>query len=171
MKATNSRTCFVVFQVTPAGFPRLIRIVRSPGYGSPRSLSVVIESVIEHVLTRSRPSSGDDLLGFEIDADALLGDSDLLRNGEVKRTGDPRCMLSISAELAPEASTLRQVEDVLWTVWRDLQYDYFEATQLLLTQRAAELRFVTAIADNSFFVTGRIIVHGPHYERLARKQR
>ena len=129
----------------------------------------MIESVIQHVLSRTRPSSGDDLLGFTIDADYFFGECDLLAEATVAETREPSCMLELSAMLRPHVSALHQVRHALADIWQNLHYQHFEATAWTFDPRAVSLRFVTVVSGGQFCVTGRMRVGGPHYERLHRK--
>jgi hypothetical protein len=139
------------------------------GNTSGMGLSMLFDTTLERAVTTLPQSSGDDLLGFQIDADAALGEEDLLREATVRRTEDPRCRLVIEGVLSDQAGTLAQVEDALWRIWRSIAYEEFQATSLKRGPAAAELRFVTAATG--LCVTGVIRVHGPHFERLFRKRR
>jgi hypothetical protein len=131
----------------------------------------MFDAVIDQVLQAATVSSGDDLLGFQIDADVTMAEDELLEASSVTESGDPRCRLLMSATLSEQAGTLAQVQRVLQRIWNQTAYSHFSAASIDLGAEHAQLRFVTAAPGLKLCVTGRISISGPHYQRLFRKKR
>jgi hypothetical protein len=129
----------------------------------------MIESIIQRVMDSTRPSSGSDLLGFEMDSVAYFGGNKAFLNAKVSRTGDPSCLLEMHGEIRKHIKSLQQIRSVLNKIWFDLEYRHFQATSCVWYKEATVLRFVTVISDNAFYVTGKMIVGGGHYSQLVEK--
>jgi hypothetical protein len=127
--------------------------------------------ILEQAVSSLAQSTGDDLLGFQMDADAVLDGEEHLIDSSVTRTEDPRCRLVLEASLSPEAGSLQQLEDALWRIWRGLAYGELQATSLRRGSERTELRFLTAVPGSGLCVTGVLRIGGPHYQRLFRKER
>ena len=130
----------------------------------------MIEHIIRTVLAQTPPSSGDDLLGFQMDAEFEL-ENEVFSNSSVQRTGDPACLLHMEAELARDVGRVQQLHTAMWDLWRVLRYPAFEASHVSFGSDAAVLRFITAVPEARLCVTGRLVVGGEHYARLHRKGR
>lgn len=87
------------------------------------------------------------------------------------RTEDARCRLELEAILGPKVSSLQQLDDALWRVWRQLAYGEFQATSHRRGPMRSELRFITPVPGSRLCVTGVLRVGGSHYEQLFRKGR
>jgi hypothetical protein len=85
--------------------------------------------------------------------DGLLGDS-----VEVQRTEQPECLLRVVCRAAPGVSLDAAAEAVRGLWLTSLRYSHFEAHRLSSTEDSKLLEFVTQIAPNGFFVTGRVEV-------------
>jgi hypothetical protein len=129
----------------------------------------LFEAAVDYALAELAQSTDDNLLGFEVDAEAAIADEGLLLEGTVRRRDDPRRRLELVAALSEEAATLIQAEDAMWRVWRFLAYGSFQATTLVRAADAVTLSFLTSAPG--LCVTGDFRVGGPHYERLFRKNR
>jgi hypothetical protein len=129
----------------------------------------MIERVIDEVIRRLPPSDGDNLLGFQIDADHFLGECDALASVEVERSSDIRSLLNASAILADHVSSLHDISQALFAVWQSLYYPHFHASAIHWYREATILRFLTVISDDGYFVTGTVTVSGEQYPRLVEK--
>lgn len=129
----------------------------------------MIERTIQRVMESTAPSSGDDLLGFEIDADHFFGENEALVNATVSRTEDLSCMLELRGEVADHISSLQQLSGVLNEIWQSLAYSHYESSSCEWYQEAMVFRFVTVISGDDFYVSGRMIVGGENYSRLVNR--
>jgi hypothetical protein len=112
------------------------------------------------VMRSGPPSGGHDLVGMEMDFFILLGDLDELlgHSVEVQRTEQPECLLRALGRTAPGVSIKEAAEAVRGLWLTKLRYSHFEAHRLSSTENSALLEFVTQIAPDGFFVTGRVEV-------------
>ena len=127
----------------------------------------MIERVIAQVLASVPVSTGDDLSGFWHDADEFLGRQ--FCDAVVRSTNDPACLIDARATLDEEVTSLQDVGSRLKEIWDAIAYSAFEASSFSRYREASVFRFVTVITGDVFCVTGRIVVSGGPYERLADK--
>jgi hypothetical protein len=106
------------------------------------------------------PSSGDDLLGMEIDFDALLGELDELDADtvHVRRTEHAERLITATCSVAPGVSLTAAVAAVrdLWTT--RLRYQYIEANDVRVTDDSATLDFITQMGPGRLYVTGQVAI-------------
>ena len=126
----------------------------------------LIESLVDAVLRILPPSSGGDLLGFEMDTSLYFIQSPAFADTKVERTNDPRCLIQASATLADNVSSVQDIWRALRGVWQSMMYKHFAACSIASYREATRLRFVTVIGGNHFHVTGVALVHGPKYPDL-----
>ena len=123
-----------------------------------------VEDEITDCLSRTPASDGDNLLGFQLDIEmSLVNDRDLFVEPRVRRTGDPRCALVATCELADPATAAEVVIRRLKEMWLGhLTYEHFEAHSIETLPGRVSLRFVTTSGETSgdLCVTGEIIVSG-----------
>jgi hypothetical protein len=122
-----------------------------------------IEDEITNCLRRTPISDGDNLLGFEIDLLAIIENRNLFVAPSVRRTGDPRCILMATCELAEPPVPANIVLNTLKEMWLEhLAYRHAEAHSVEVSPEQISLRFVTTTGDTSgdICVTGKIIVSG-----------
>src|SRR5690349_1333223 len=101
----------------------------------------MISFIIKDKLSKHRVSSGDNLLGFEIDADHFLSESALLDSVIIKRSGDPRCALTVSCKSVHAAEA---VEAELESIWLNtLRYEHWEAHEVTRHQDSVSFAFIT----------------------------
>ena len=129
----------------------------------------MIELIIQCVMESTSPSSGDNLMGFEIDAEHYFGSNEALVNATVSRTEDLSCMLEMRGEIASHISSLQHIGGVLNEIWRNLAYAHCECSSCEWYKEAMVFRFVTVISGDAFYVTGRMIVGGENYSRLVER--
>jgi hypothetical protein len=129
----------------------------------------LFDEALEALRTNVAQSTGDNLLGFEMDLLAALAEEELLRDPVAERS-EADSTITARAELAPSAGSLQQVQELLFRVWQRTCYHGFQATSLELRADLAELRFMTG-ATPHLGVTGTVQVCGPHYQKLYRKNR
>jgi len=88
-------------------------------------------------------NSGDDLLGFQIDIDAYLEESDLFEWIDIKPTRDEDCMLAAKCSLK-EGISLSFARDKISDVWeRFLRYTEYENHSLEEIPNGFIFHFVT----------------------------
>ena len=88
-------------------------------------------------------NTGDNLLGFEIDMDAFLEDSDLFEWIDIKQTGNDDCMLYAKCKLKTGISIAQARKDVC-RIWEDnLRYTEFAEHLLEDTSNGFVFHFVT----------------------------
>ncbi len=88
-------------------------------------------------------NSGDDLLGFQIDMDVYLEESDLFEWIEVRPTGNAECMLKAKCSLK-EGVSLTQASEGVCNVWENfLRYSEFEAHTLEEMPNGFVFHFIT----------------------------
>jgi hypothetical protein len=114
---------------------------------------MIIEDVITKTLTWARPSDGDNLLGFEIDAEHAFEETGLFESVSVRTTNDPRRLLV----MREGGVTLEALAGALTEAWQQyLVYRGFEASAIELHRDRAVMRFVTATPDGDLCVTGEV---------------
>lgn len=112
------------------------------------------------IMKDGTPSSGDDLLGMEIDFDALLGELDELDADtvHVRRTEHAERLITATCSVAPGVSLTAAVAAVrdLWTT--RLRYQYIEANDVRVTDDSATLDFITQMGPGRLYVTGQVAI-------------
>ena len=126
----------------------------------------MIERVIKQVLAAAPLSTGDNLLGFEIDFAEFVGRR--FHDVSVRRTKDPAWVLDARAAPGKRISSLQDVSRRLQAVWAAIAYPEFEASSCVWYREATVFRFVTAVSSEGLCVTGRIVVSGGPYDRMVR---
>ena len=126
----------------------------------------MIESVIQNLMASHSPSSGQNLLGFEFDADHYFGSNEIFADAKVVPYDNPLCMFELRGQILEQISSIQHLHTKLDEVWQKLAYSHFQATSLKFFREATELRFVTLISNDSFYVTGKMIAGGGHYPQL-----
>jgi hypothetical protein len=129
----------------------------------------MIERIIQLVVESTSPGSGDNLTGFEIDAQHYFGSNGAFINATVSRTGDVFYMFELRGELASHISSFQQLGSVLNEVWQNLAYAHCECSSCEWYKDAMVFRFVTVISGDAFYVTGKMVVGGEHYSRLVER--
>ncbi|GHJ43805.1 hypothetical protein Cs7R123_11470 [Catellatospora sp. TT07R-123] len=108
------------------------------------------------LMAAGTPSDGDNLTGMSMDFDAYLFMSELFAHVEVRRTGDPDCLLVATCTAAPGA-TPTSVAEGLVDVWlRHLQYHHRSAHRLRQDAQKVYLDVVTLMSAGGIYVTGLI---------------
>jgi hypothetical protein len=77
----------------------------------------MFDAVIQTVLSQGQPSSGDNLLGFSIDADHYVAEGGALVNVDVRRSDRPDCLIDVRATVADHVQTLQDVALALRGAW------------------------------------------------------
>ena len=123
-----------------------------------------IEDRITECLRRTPASDGDNLLGFQLDLEkAFVSERDLFVEPQVRQTGDPRCALIGTCNIADPATAAEVVSKRLKELWLGhLTYEHSEAHSIETLPGRISLRFVTTSGETSddLCVTGKIIVSG-----------
>jgi hypothetical protein len=119
---------------------------------------VEFEAAKQRLMSNSYPSSGDDLLGMQVDFDMLLDRSEVLTDVQVHRGDDPTCLISGTCKAGAGVSP-SQVEAELRTLWVEhLRYRYSEAHIIRRTTGHVTLDAITRIAEDGFYVTATVTV-------------
>lgn len=127
---------------------------------------MLIENVIDFVLTKTSPRHDEQLRGFVADVDDYLSDHELFSDVEVDTRKDDRCVVEARTVIAESVLTLQDVSDKLAEVWEEINYNHFHAAACNWYHDRTELRFVTVPLSEQYCITGRIIVTAPHHDRL-----
>lgn len=114
------------------------------------------------------PSSGDNLLGMEIDIAHCLESSKTFNLVSLGRTNSSSCMFDIKLNISETVKEYHEIRSELRELWEFIKYLYYEASSLVINSKSAELHFITIIGKNQFYVTGKIVVEGINYELLAK---
>jgi hypothetical protein len=124
------------------------------------------ETFIKNLDKNIKPYSGDDLLGFRIDFDGYLTETEIIDDIQIEITGRPECMILVKCTLLDKDLPCRQVGDRIIECWKndlrisnhlykvDLQCSFDDQTFKSRLEKFA-LTFATW---NSIYLTGQIIV-------------
>lgn len=119
---------------------------------------VTFETVRREIMESGEPSSGNDLLGMQMDFDILLSGCPGLARVDVTMTGRPDALLEACC-VAHRDTSADAIEQQLVHTWlNDLRYSYREAHQVHRRNHTVQLDFVTQIGDRGLYVTGEITV-------------
>lgn len=103
------------------------------------------------------PSSGDNLLGMEMDFDYYLEDSELFENVEIKQNFNKEELLVVLCKSKNKLN--KQLCDDITKIWNDyLKYNYKDAYIIIFDNNKIEFSFITQMSNAGLFVTGKIIV-------------
>lgn len=127
----------------------------------------MIEETILQIVAKGRRSSGDDLLGFEVDTAYVFEMSGRFRTFSCARTDDPRSLLEIHAVANGDITSLQEVRNALLSVWTKIAYADYGAQGCRWYKDATVMRFVTCTDNLELCVTGTITATAPHYADLA----
>lgn len=121
------------------------------------------ERIVTDWLQSATPSSGDNLLGFDIDLFYALMKSMCFSHITTRRTGDPRAMIVATCRLKPKYRATITLPDALITLWEnDIGYRTAKAYDVQYDGKKLFFRFATRMgfAPTDLCVTGSIIVSG-----------
>jgi hypothetical protein len=127
----------------------------------------MIDIVIGHVASMTRPSSGDNLLGFKMDLEHAIFQSGLSETPKAMESGDDLSMLNVRMVLPASFRTLEQVSTAFNSLLMDVVYNTFHAAAFAYHRDAAMMRFITAVPEKGLRVTGTVLVTGPAYAEVA----
>ncbi len=120
----------------------------------------MLSNAIEKLLSSAKPSSGDNLLGFEMDIVAYLeGEPVHFENVRAERTGNIRKAIVATAEVRnakPDG-----VAAVLEHIWLSkLRYRHWEQHEIVIDAFSVRLSFATTTgrSKSDLFVTGEIAI-------------
>ena len=133
--------------------------VERPGRSSLRVSPEEFERAFEQTLDSVRPSSGDDLLGMQIDFDAYLEDSDLLIDVYVRSTNNPKELIQAHCKRANSSIRIEALEAEIERIWSEqLRYRHYERHTLSRGEDEVRLNGLTVIDKRVFFVSASIVV-------------
>lgn len=127
-----------------------------------------MDDVISRTIAWARPSDGDNLTGFIIDADHAFESTGMFDSVRIERTGDPRRLVVISLVARAAVPTLQDISGALRDAWSGLAYLGFQAVGIERFQDATVMTFVTATEDGGLCVTGEATATSPRYGQLVR---
>lgn len=104
------------------------------------------------------PSSGDNLVGMEMDVFILLGHLDAIEEGSVEARTQPHAERLIVASCSPAATaTIEEAVSAVEGLWNNqLRYSYDAAHAWTTDPAGPRLEFITQIAEGGFYVTGAV---------------
>lgn len=115
------------------------------------------------IMRDGTPSSGDDLLGMEIDFDVRLGDLPAVDSDSltVRTTGHAERLVDATCRAA-DGFTLDAAIEAISRVWLDdLRYPYLEAHYWSSEPALARMRFIAQMGPQRVYVTGDVAVTPP----------
>ncbi len=88
-------------------------------------------------------NTGDNLLGFEIDMEHYLDDSDLFKSVSINRPDSNECMLQAICKVKSniEIEDLKKQIEMIWLNY--LRYSEFEDHEIIADEKVIKLSFVT----------------------------
>jgi hypothetical protein len=110
---------------------------------------------------KAPPASSRHLSAFAIDVDYHLEQTGLFSRIAIKKTGLPKCALSIICSLADDSITQAEVAMALERVWKEVPLAYSDdenSYRITTLTGEVQMQFVTSTFEAS--VTGRIEVIG-----------
>ena len=88
-------------------------------------------------------NTGDNLLGFEIDMEHYLEDSDLFKSVSINRSTSSACMLQAICIIKPDID-IEFIKKRIENIWlNDLRYSQFEDHEVFVDEKSIKLNFVT----------------------------
>jgi hypothetical protein len=120
--------------------------------------TVDFRAAVLRVMQDGFPSSGDNLLGMEMDFDGYLAQVEEIDPDSitVRSTQNAECLIRASCRAAP-AADLTSAAEAVERAWMDvLRYSHLEAHDLRNDGESVLLEFVTQIRPSGFYVTGRV---------------
>ena len=117
---------------------------------------MILEEVIARTLLWARPSDGDNLTGFWMDADHAFESTEVFETVRIQRTEDPTRLLVVTLIAHENVATLHTIAAALREAWHRLVYLAFEASAIEFHGDHVRMRFVTATGDGSLCVTGEV---------------
>jgi hypothetical protein len=121
------------------------------------------ERIVTDWLQSATPSSGDNLLGFDLDLFYALMKSTYFSHITTRQTGDPRAMIVAICRLRPKCRATITLPDDLITLWEnDIGYRAAKAYDVQYDGKKLFFRFATRMgfAPTDLCVTGSIVVSG-----------
>jgi hypothetical protein len=124
------------------------------------------ETFIKNLSKEIKPYSGDDLLGFRIDFDGYLTETEIIDEIQIEITERPECMILVKCTLLDKNLSCRQVGDKIIDCWKndlritnhlykaDLQCSFDDQT----FKSRLEKFTLTFATWSSIYLTGQIIV-------------
>jgi hypothetical protein len=124
------------------------------------------ETFIKNLDKDIKPYSGDDLLGFRIDFDGYLTETEIIDDIQIEITERPECMILVKCTLLDKDLPCRQVGDRIIECWKndlrisnhlykaDLQCSFDDQT----FKSRLEKFTLTFATWSSIYLTGQIIV-------------
>jgi hypothetical protein len=111
------------------------------------------------VMSSSVPSSGENLLGMQIDFDAYLEEAAIFDGDfSVRSTEDASCLLRGEGRAKPGFPPDVVAAKLEWAWLEHLRYKFFESHTVRLSGSTVIVEFVTQISASGFYVRGKVEV-------------
>jgi hypothetical protein len=125
----------------------------------------MLEKIIESTISQFPPTSGDDLLGFEMDFVALF-DDEKFRTAEVSISKNSQSIINIEIEIKESVETIQELTEIIRDLYQKVEYNELSLHGVKWLNKSLEFRFLTMPAKYAYFVTGTVRVTGKEYEAL-----
>lgn len=136
----------------------------------------MIDAAIKSIVKELSPAEGHDLVAWEYEVINSFDLSDTIKYelddegfvlSELNEKNKER-MFKVHLKATKKARNLDDVRKGLIKGWKFLQYIYFQASLVEVYKDCAVLKFVTVIAEREYYVTGKAVVKGKRYKKLAK---
>lgn len=114
-------------------------------------------------------ADGVNLQGFMLDAWYFLGRTEEVATVTLVATRRGVTTLRGAVTLRKRAASISQATNALLRAVNDFVYWDFSAVSVAHAVRFAEISFITVPSGQPYYVSGVIVVHGSHYEKLTRE--
>lgn len=109
----------------------------------------------DKIISKCEPSTGDNLLGFDIDLDYFLWELDF-KKSDHRMTKNKESLLEAKCKLKNNQKLETITKKIVEKFNDFLRYQYFAAYYLEKQGKGLVFHFITQIAKNDFYVAGRI---------------
>jgi len=121
-----------------------------------------------HITQNIPPSTGADLMGFKYDcADAIT--HDLFHKVTIEETKNGKNLLVVQIEITDGFDSVHHLKSSVIELYRLVEYHHFSSYLIEYNNSEMVFSFITAPQTELFFVSGKIIFSGPHYQDLYSK--
>lgn len=136
----------------------------------------MIDAAISSVVKELSPAKGDDLTAWEYEICNFFDVSDAIKyeldgNNFVSyelNKKNRECMFTVYLKATNKARDIHDVCNGLIKGWNHLYYTFFQSSLVEIYRNCTILKFVTVIDEGQFYVTGKAVVNGKRYRKLAK---
>ncbi len=134
-------------------------------------LMITFSELQRSVFARLPRARGGNLQGFMFDAWHFLARSDVIASVALESPRRGATVLRAAITFGPKATSIGQATNELLGAVRALTYWSFSSVWVVHAHRMMEVSFITVPSGKPYYVSGTLVVHGPRYESLMRKER